>query len=139
VSPTTAAPKTATQVVTALTGAGYKCAPDVDYTICTTGTTSVWVRTGSHPRPPVVSLHAKGPVATASSDIAKVLPQVLQLAHIDGGPAITTWFGRQTGKTEAQYTAGDWLVEYSAEVASEAPGAHLTLTDTQCKSNCQTE
>jgi hypothetical protein len=138
-TPTPTSPINATRVVAAFSGAGYKCTSDVIYAICTTGPTSVWVLTGSHPRPPVVSLHASGPVDTSSSEIAEVLPEVLELAHINQGADIATWFGQQKDRTTAQYTAGDWLVEYSAEVGTEEPGTHLTLTDKLCTVNCQAE
>jgi hypothetical protein len=128
----------ATQVVAAFTGAGYKCTPDVAYVTCTTGATSIGVLSGQHPRPPVLSLHAAGPADTSSAEIAKVLPQVLELAHINQGSEITTWFGQQKEAT-AQLTVGDWLVEYSAEVDTEEPGTNLTLTDKLCKVNCQAE
>jgi len=61
------------------------------------------------------------------------------IAHINQGQQIVDWFGQQEGKTTAQLTVGDWLVEYSVEVDTEEPGAHLTLTDKLCKSNCQAE
>jgi len=129
----------ATQVVAALTGAGYKCVPDVAYVTCTSEATSVGILTGSHPRPPVVSLHAAGPVEASSAEIAKVLPQVLELAHVNQGGDIVNWFGRQKGSTTGQMTAGDWLVEYSAEVDTDEPGTNLTVTDKLCKVNCQAE
>jgi hypothetical protein len=129
----------ATQVVTALSGAGYKCTTDAAYAICTSGAASVWVLTGDHPRPPVVSIHSAGPVETASAEIAKVLPKTLELAHINQGAEIATWFGEQKGTATAQKTFGDWQADYSAEVDSEEPGTHLTITDTLCKVNCQAE
>ncbi|MEU4289686.1 hypothetical protein AB0E63_15790 [Kribbella sp. NPDC026596] len=137
-APTPMSTINATQVVAGLTGAGYKCTPDVAYVTCTSGATSVGILTGSHPRPPVVSLHAAGPVDTSSAEIAKVLPQVLELAHVNQGGDIVTWFGQQKAST-AQMTAGDWLVEYSAEVDTDEPGTNLTLTDKLCKVNCQAE
>lgn len=138
-APATLSDINATQVVSALTGAGYKCTTDVAYAICTSGAASVWVLTGTHPRPPVVSLHAAGPVETASAEIAKVLPKTLELAHINQGAEIASWFGEQTGTATAQKTFGDWQADYSAEVDSEEPGTHLTLTDKLCKVNCQAE
>lgn len=126
-------------MVSALSGAGYKCTTDVAYAICTSGAASVWVLTGSHPRPPVVSLHAAGPVATASAEIAKVLPKTLELAHINQGAEIAAWFGEQKGTAPGQATFGDWQADYSAEVDSEEPGTHLTLTDKLCTANCQAE
>jgi hypothetical protein len=130
----------ATQVVAGLSGAGYKCSNDGTYAICTSGPAAVWVLTGDHPRPPVVSLHSTGPVETASAAIARVLPQALELAHISQSPQIAEWFGQQRGKTSAQLSAGDWQVDYSAEVVdTEEPGAHLSLTDKLCKTNCTAE
>jgi hypothetical protein len=139
-TPSAAPTINATQVVASLSGAGYKCSNDGTYAICTSGPAAVWVLTGNHPRPPVVSLHSTGPVDTASAAIAKVLPQALELAHISQGPQIAEWFGQQKGKTSAQLTAGDWQVDYSAEVVdTEEPGAHLSLTDKLCKTNCTAE
>ena len=126
-------------MVSALSGAGYKCTTDAAYAICTSGAASVWVLAGSHPRPPVVSLHAPGPAATASAEIAKVLPKTLELAHINQGAEIATWFGEQKSTTTAQATFGDWQADYSVEVDTEEPGAHLTLTDKLCKVSCQAE
>jgi hypothetical protein len=137
--PTALPPINAKQVVAALAGAGYKCTTDAAYAICTSGGASVWVLTGSHPRPPVVSLHASGPVETASAEIAKVLPRTLELAHINQGPEIAAWFAEQKGTATAQRSFGDWRADYSAEVDTEEPGTHLTLTDTLCKANCQAE
>jgi len=131
---------TAAQVVAGLTGAGYKCSADGSYAICTTGTVSVWVLAGTHPRPPVVSLHATGPIATATADIGSKLPQVLEVAHINPRTEITDWFGKLGAQTAAQLTAGDWQVGWSTEVVdTEEPGAHLTLDDKLCKVNCQAE
>jgi hypothetical protein len=138
-TPTAISTIDATQVVAGLSGAGYKCSNDGTYAICTAGPAAVWVLTGDHPRPPVVSLHSTGPVETASAAIAKVLPQALELAHVSQGAQIAEWFGQQKGKTSAQLTAGDWQVEYSAEVDTEEPGAHLTLMDKLCKTNCTAE
>ncbi|MEU4604404.1 hypothetical protein AB0F43_15590 [Kribbella sp. NPDC023972] len=138
-APTVLAPIKATQVVAGLSSAGYKCSNDGAYAICTSGAASVWVLTGDHPRPPVVSLHSAGAVETASAEIAKVLPQALEIAHINQGKEIADWFGQQKGKTTAQLTSGDWLVDYSAEVDTDEPGAHLTLTDKLCTTNCQAE
>jgi hypothetical protein len=131
---------TAAQVVTGLTGAGYKCGADGTYAICTAGTVSVWVLTGTHKRPPVVSLHATGPIATATTDIGEKLPRALELAHINPRTPITDWFGKLGGKTEGQTTAGDWQVDWATEVVdTDEPGAHLTLVDKLCKVNCQAE
>jgi hypothetical protein len=131
---------TGAQVVTGLTSAGYKCGADSSYAICTAGTVSVWVLTGTHPRPPVVSLHATGPIATATADIAAKLPQVLEVAHINPRTEITDWFGKLGGKAPAVLTAGNWQVGWSTEVVdTEEPGAHLTLEDKLCKVNCQAE
>jgi hypothetical protein len=130
---------TATQVVAGLTSAGYKCGSDSTYLTCTSGAVAVWVLTGEHPRPPVVSMHSKGPVGTATAAIAKDLPQVLELAHVNERAQIVTWFGQQVGKVSAQSTFGDWQVELSAEVDTEEPGANLTLMDKLCKAICQAE
>lgn len=131
---------TATQVVAGLSGAGYKCGADGTYAICTTGTVAVWVLTGPHKRPPVVSLHATGPVATATADIAKQLPQALEVAHINPRTEISDWFGQLAGKPTGQLTAGDWQVDWSTEVVdTDEPGAHLTLVDKLCTVNCQAE
>jgi hypothetical protein len=130
----------AAQVVVGLTGAGYKCGADGSYAICTADTVSVWVLTGTHKRPPVVSLHATGPIATATADITKKLPQVLEVAHINPRTEITDWFGKLAGQPNSQLTAGDWQVDWSTEVVdTEEPGAHLTLVDKLCKVNCQAE
>ena len=129
----------ATQVVAGLTSAGYKCGRDSTYATCTSGPVAVWVLTGEHKRPPVVSLHSQGPVDTATAAIAKDLPQALELAHVNERAQIVSWFGQQAGKTSAQSTFGDWQVELSAEVDTDEPGAHLTLTDKLCKTNCQAE
>jgi hypothetical protein len=129
----------ATQVVAGLTSAGYKCSRDSTYATCTSGPVAVWVLTGEHKRPPVVSLHSQGPVDTATAAIAKDLPQALELAHVNERAQIVSWFGQQAGKTSAQSTFGDWQVELSAEVDTDEPGAHLTLMDKLCKTNCQAE
>lgn len=129
----------ASQVVAGLTSAGYKCGKDGDYAICTTGPVAVWVLTGDHKRPPVVSLHSLGTAATATSEIGKVLPQVLELAHVVPAQQITEWFGQQAGKTTAQQIEGDWQVELSVEVDTEEPGAHLSLMDRLCKADCTAE
>jgi hypothetical protein len=129
----------ATEVVAGLTSAGYKCGSDSTYATCTSGPVAVWVLTGEHKRPPVVSLHSKGPVHTATAAIAKDLPQALELAHVNERAQIVSWFGQQAGKTSAQSTIGDWQVELSAEVDTDEPGAHLTLTDKLCKVKCLAE
>jgi hypothetical protein len=129
----------ATQVVAGLTSAGYKCGSDSTYATCTSGPVAVWVLTGEHKRPPVVSLHSKGPVDTATAAIAKDLPQALELAHVNERAQIVSWFGQQAGKKTAQSTFGDWQVELSAEVDTDEPGAHLTLTDKLCKVRCLAE
>lgn len=141
-SHTSAAPLpqiSATQVVAGLTSAGYKCGRDSTYATCTSGPVAVWVLTGEHKRPPVVSLHSQGPVDTATAAIAKDLPQALELAHVNERAQIVSWFGQQAGKTSAQSTFGDWQVELSAEVNTDEPGAHLTLMDKLCKADCQAE
>jgi hypothetical protein len=129
----------ASQVVAGLTAAGYKCGRDGDYAICTTGPVAVWVLTGDHKRPPVVSLHSLGTAEKATADIAKVLPQALEIAHVAPAQRITGWFGQQAGKTTAQVTEGDWQVELSVEVDTEEPGAHLSLMDRLCKTDCVAE
>ena len=133
------APIKAAAVVAGLADAGYKCSNDAAYTICTSGAASVWVLAGNHPRPPVMSLHSPGAPDTASDEIAKVLPKALEIAHINQRQQIADWFGQQKGKTAAKLTAGDWQVDYSVEVDTEEPGAHLTLTDKLCKTGCQGE
>lgn len=129
----------AAQVVAGMTGAGYKCGRDSTYAICTSGPVAVWVLTGTHKRPPVVSLHARGTVEAATAAIANELPRALELAHVNERAQIAAWFDQQGGQTSAQTTAGDWRVELSTEVDTEEPGAHLTLTDKLCKGNCQGE
>ncbi|WBQ07073.1 hypothetical protein [Kribbella sp. CA-293567] len=129
----------ATQVVAGLTSAGYKCGADGSYAICTADKVSVWVLAGTHPRSPVVSLHAAGPVATATAEIGSKLPQVLEVAHINPRTEITDWFGKLGAQPAAQLAAGDWKVGWSTEVGTEEPGAHLTLEDQLCKVNCQPE
>lgn len=130
---------TANQVVAGLTGAGYKCGTDTPYAICQAGPVAVWVLTGTHPRPPVVSVHAAGKAPAATAAIAKDLPNALQIVHVNERQQIVDWFGQLGGSTSAQTTIGDWRVEWSAEVDTDQPGAHLTLMDTQCKMDCQTE
>ncbi|WP_238164130.1 hypothetical protein [Kribbella pittospori] len=130
---------TATQVVAGLAGARYKCSNDAAYATCTSGAVSVWVLAGDQRRPPVISLYSAGPADVASGEIDKVLSQALEIAHVSEHAQIAEWFGQQQGKTSAKLTAGDWLVEYSVEVDTEEPGAHLTFTDKLCKSNCQAE
>jgi hypothetical protein len=120
-------------------GAGYQCANDGVYAICSKGPVAVWVLTGNHERPPVVSLHSKGPAAAATANISTALPAVLEYAHINPRRPITDWMKQQEGKTTGQTTAGDWQVELSVEVDTDEPGAHLTLTDKLCKANCQAE
>ncbi|TWD74790.1 hypothetical protein FB561_6222 [Kribbella amoyensis] len=122
-----------------LTGAGYKCGRDGDYAICTSGPVAVWVLNGTHKRPPVVSLHAAGTAESASAEIGKVLPKALEVAHVNPRGAIVDWFGQQASKTEAQTKQGDWQVDWSVEVDTEEPGAHLSLTDQTCKADCQAE
>ncbi len=129
----------AAQVVAGLTGAGYKCGRDGDYAICTTGPVAVWVLTGDHKRPPVVSLHSLGTASTAMDEIGKVLPRALEIAHVVPAQKISDWFGQQAGKTTAQVTEGDWQVELSVETDTEEPGAHLSLMDRLCKADCTAE
>ncbi|MEU4394673.1 hypothetical protein [Kribbella sp. NPDC023855] len=130
---------TPAEVVSGLTGAGYKCGVDAPYAICTADTVSVWVLTGSHNRPPVVSLHANGPIEKAAADISAKLPRALELAHINPRTPIIDWFGKLGGKPTDQLTAGDWQADWSAEADTDEPGAHLTLVDKLCKVNCQAE
>jgi hypothetical protein len=130
----------AAQVVAALSGAGYSCSNDGTYAICTTGPVAVWVLTGDHKRPPQVSLHSSGTAESAADAVAKVLPHALEIAHINPRTQIVDWFGQQAGTPTAQLTAGDWQVSWTVEsVDSEDPGVHLTLSDKQCKANCQAE
>lgn len=129
----------ATQVVSALIRAGYKCGRESTYAVCLSGPVAVWVLTGTHRRPPVLSLHSSGPVDTATDALAKDLPRVLELAHVNERAGIADWFGQHAGKTLAQTTVGEWQVELSTEVDTEEPGAHLTLMDKLCKANCQAE
>jgi hypothetical protein len=131
---------TAPKVVTGLTAAGYKCTADGTYAICTSGPAAVWVLTGDHNRPPVVSLHSSGPAGTATAAVAKVLPQALEIAHVNPRAPIVSWFGEQSGKPTAELIAGDWQVSWTVEsVDTEEPGVHLTLVDKLCKTNCQAE
>jgi hypothetical protein len=130
---------TPTEVISRLSGAGYSCGRDGDYAICTTGAVAVWVLTGNHTRPPVVSLHSEGPASTAAAAIGKVLPQALELAQVSPAQPIVDWFGEQADKTSAQTTEGDWQIDWSVEVDSEEPGAHLSLMDKLCTANCQAE
>ncbi|MFI5731880.1 hypothetical protein ACIA49_17280 [Kribbella sp. NPDC051587] len=138
-APVATTPVKATAVVAGLTSAGFKCGTDEAYALCTSGAASVSILNGDHPRPPVVSVNANGPVDTASAEIAKVLPKVLEVAHIGQPQEITTWYGEQKGKPTATMTAGDWLINYAAETETEEPGVHLTVTDKLCKSSCQAE
>ncbi|MFB6723901.1 hypothetical protein ACFCV3_27225 [Kribbella sp. NPDC056345] len=132
-------PVKATAVVAGLTSAGFKCGTDEAYALCTSGAASVSILNGDHPRPPVVSVNASGPADAAAAEIAKVLPKVLEIAHISQPQDITSWFGAQKGKSTAEMTAGDWLVSYAAETDTEEPGVHLTVTDKLCKTACQAE
>jgi hypothetical protein len=130
----------AAQVVTGLSSAGYTCGTEGTYAICTAETMSVWVLTGAHKRPPVVSLHATGPLAAATAEIEKKLPQVLEAAHINPRTEISEWVSQLAGKPTAQLVAGDWQVDWSTEVVdTDEPGAHLTLVDKLCTVNCQAE
>lgn len=126
-------------MVSGLTAAGFKCGTDEAYAICTSGAASVSILNGDQARPPVVSVNASGAADAASDAIAKVLPKVLEVAHISQPQEITSWFGAQKGKPAAEMTAGDWLVSYAAEADTEEPGVHLTVTDKLCKTNCQAE
>ncbi|MFF1822409.1 hypothetical protein ACFVWG_34225 [Kribbella sp. NPDC058245] len=137
--PVATTPVKADAVVAGLTSAGFKCGTDEAYALCTSGAASVSILNGDHPRPPVVSVNASGPVDTASAEIAKVLPKVLEVAHIGQPQEIATWYGDQKGKPTATMTSGDWLINYAAETETEEPGVHLTVTDKLCKSSCQAE
>jgi hypothetical protein len=103
------------------------------------GAAAVWVLTGNHPRPPVVSAHAAGAVDVAWAEISNSLQRILELAHINQAADIATWYDQQKGKPVAQQTFGDWQVDVSTEVDTEEPGVHLTLTDKLCTVNCQAE
>ena len=130
---------TPTKVISRLSDAGYECGRDGDYAICTTGAVAVWVLTGNHTRPPVVSLHSDGPASTAAAAIGKVLPQALELAEVSPAEPIVNWFDDQVDKTSAQTTEGDWQIDWSVELDSDEPGVHLSLMDTLCTANCQAE
>lgn len=138
-APETLTPVNATAVVAGLTSAGFTCGTDEAYATCTSEGAVVSILLGDHPRPPVVSVNAAGPVDTASAAIAKVLPKALEVAHISQPGDIVTWYGAQKGKPSAEMTAGDWLVSYAAETDTEEPGVHLTITDKLCKTACQAE
>lgn len=132
-------PLRAAEVVAGLKAAGYTCSADSTYQLCKgSGPVAVWVLTGPHPRPPVVSLQATGAVATAHHAIMADLPKVLEIAHIAGASKITTWFGAQTGKTTST-TIDDWRIDLSAEEGTDQPGVHLTLNDKLCKRDCRAE
>jgi len=130
---------TAAQVVDGLAGAGYTCGTDSTYAICTSGPVAVWVLTGDHPRVPVISLHSLGKADEAHAALAENLPKALRTAHVNEVSLVSDWFGKQAGKTAAKTTLGDWKVDLSAEIDSDEPGVHLTLTDKFCKANCQAE
>jgi hypothetical protein len=129
----------AAQVVTALTGKGYKCSTDEAYQTCVQGTASIQVLIGTHPRPPVLSLQATGVAAEATTKLSDFAPQALELAHVNPRGQIADWLKQQQGKTSAQTAAGDWTVEFSTESNSDQPGAILTLTDKLCKVDCGAE
>jgi hypothetical protein len=132
-------PLRAAEVVAELKADGYTCSADSTYQLCKgSGPVTVWVLTGAHPRPPVVSLQATGTVAAARHAIAADLPKVLELAHIAGAAKIASWFGAQTAKTGST-TIGDWRIDLSAEEGTDQPGVHLTLNDKLCKQNCRAE
>jgi hypothetical protein len=131
-------PLTASQVVTALKAGGRTCANELSYVICTSGPVQVWVLTGDHPRPPVLSLNATGSPDAARKAIADQLVPALTAAHVSEVAAVNTWYTAQTADS-ASTTVGDWKVELSTEQDSDVPGVHLTLNDTRCKSNCEAE
>jgi hypothetical protein len=132
------APLTAPQVVDALKATGRTCANELSYVICTSGPVEVWVLTGDHPRPPVLSVNASGSPAAARKAISDQLVPALTAAHVGEAAAVATWFSEQTADTASTVT-GDWRVELSTEQDSDVPGVHLTLNDTRCKANCQAE
>ncbi|MGW6199525.1 hypothetical protein ACWF0M_25465 [Kribbella sp. NPDC055110] len=130
---------TATQVVAAFTGKQYKCSTDEAYETCSSGLRSVQVLTGTHPRPPVISLQAAGPATESTTRLTEFAPEALELAHVNPRGQIADWLKQQAGKASAQTTFGDWNVEFSTESDTDAPGAILTLTDKLCKANCGAE
>ncbi|MEU8225668.1 hypothetical protein [Kribbella sp. NPDC048915] len=117
----------------------YSCSTDEAYERCTQGTTSVQVLLGDHPRPPVLSLQASGAPAEATTKLAAVAPQVLEIAHVNPRQPIVDWLNKLEGKPAGSTKAGNWTIDFSTESSSEAPGAILTLTDTLCKTRCGAE
>jgi hypothetical protein len=129
----------AAQVVAGLKGAGYSCGTEFAYAICRSAPVEVWLLTGEHPRPPVISVQVAGAVAPARKAIGARLVEVLQAAHVNEGPQVAAWYRGQQNRTDAAKRIGDWQVELSAEQESDAPGVHLTLNDKLCKRACQAE
>ncbi|NIK57311.1 hypothetical protein [Kribbella shirazensis] len=123
----------------AFAGKNYKCSTDEAYQICSSGLRSIQVLIGKHPRPPVISLQAAGPATESTTRLAEFAPEALELAHVNPRDQITDWLKQQLSKPAAKTTVGDWNVEFSTEVDTEAPGAILTLTDKLCKANCGAE
>jgi hypothetical protein len=128
----------AAQVVAALKAAGRSCSNELTYVICKQGTVEVWVLTGDHRRPPVLSLNAAGSADEARTAIGDQLTEVLTAAHVNGVAQIAEWYAKQTAET-ASTEVGDWKVELSTEQDSDVPGVHLTLNDKLCKANCEGE
>jgi hypothetical protein len=137
--PTPMARRNAAQVVAGLKAAGYTCGSELSYAVCRSAPVEVWVLTGDHPRPPVISLQVPGALAPARKAIGAHLVEVLQAAHVNEVRQVAGWYGRQQNRTEAQTAVGDWQVELYAEQESDAPGLHLTLNDKLCKRACQAE
>jgi hypothetical protein len=129
----------AAQVTAALREAGHRCTNEAPYMICAAGGVEVWLLTGTNKRVPVISLHAKGPVATAHKAIGTPLVETLATAHVNERQAISEWYAGLATSTTASKTIGDWRVEYSAESGTDEPGVHLTLNDRHCKKNCRAE
>jgi hypothetical protein len=125
--------------VAAFAGKGYKCSTDEAYQTCSSGLRSIQVLIGKHPRPPVISLQAAGTATESTTRLAEFAPEALELAHVNPRGQITAWLQQQLSKPAAKTTLGDWNVEFSTEVDTEAPQSVLTLTDKLCKTNCGAE
>ena len=128
----------AAQVVAAPKAAGRICSNELTYVICKQGTVEVWVLTGEHRRPPVLSLNAAGSADEARTAIGDQLTEVLTAAHVNGVAQIADWYAKQSA-ANASTEVGDWKVELSTEQDSDVPGVHLTLNDKLCTSNCEAE
>lgn len=137
----TAAPKplSATQVVAALKATGYRCGTESTYAICAAGPVQVWVLTGDHRRVQVVSVHSAGAVAAARTAVGGRLARVLASAHVAEGARIADWYAAQRSRSSAATTIAGWRIKLSVESASDQPGVHLTLTDKDCTTECQSE